>query len=78
MEIDCTMYSYKSSLCINLFTCHPNTYSVDALVQVEDTKSAASAALLGELSKMVDQNLQQRLKYRFLPLVWCSVRLSTI
>ncbi|MBJ9424245.1 polysaccharide biosynthesis tyrosine autokinase [Acinetobacter seifertii] len=33
----------------------PNTYSVDALVQVEDTKSAASAALLGELSKMVDQ-----------------------
>ncbi|MFW2794926.1 Wzz/FepE/Etk N-terminal domain-containing protein, partial [Acinetobacter baumannii] len=31
----------------------PNTYSVDALVQVEDSKGAASAALLGELSKTV-------------------------
>ncbi|EPN6553038.1 polysaccharide biosynthesis tyrosine autokinase [Acinetobacter baumannii] len=31
----------------------PNTYSVDALVQVEDSKGTASAALLGELSKTV-------------------------
>ncbi|MDG9949238.1 polysaccharide biosynthesis tyrosine autokinase [Acinetobacter ursingii] len=30
----------------------PETYSVDALVQVEDSKSAASAALLGELSSV--------------------------
>lgn len=32
----------------------PNTYSVDALVQVED-KKGASAALLGDLSQVVDQ-----------------------
>ena len=32
----------------------PNTYSVDALVQVEDSKGA-SAALLGDLSQMIDQ-----------------------
>ena len=32
----------------------PDTYSVDALVQVEDSKGA-SAALLGDLSKMIDQ-----------------------
>ncbi|MEW7119601.1 polysaccharide biosynthesis tyrosine autokinase [Acinetobacter nosocomialis] len=30
----------------------PDTYSVDAMVQVEDTKGAASAALLGDLSKV--------------------------
>ncbi|QOW44501.1 MULTISPECIES: polysaccharide biosynthesis tyrosine autokinase [Acinetobacter] len=30
----------------------PDTYSVDALVQVEDSKGAASAALLGDLSKV--------------------------
>ena len=30
----------------------PEVYSVDALVQVEDSKSAASAALLGELSSV--------------------------
>ncbi|MDC4698909.1 polysaccharide biosynthesis tyrosine autokinase [Acinetobacter baumannii] len=29
----------------------PDTYSVDAMVQVEDSKGAASAALLGDLSK---------------------------
>ena len=33
----------------------PDTYSVDALVQVEDSKGAGTAALLGDLSKMVDQ-----------------------
>ena len=34
----------------------PDTYSVDALVQVEDSKGAGTAALLGEeLSKVVDQ-----------------------
>lgn len=32
----------------------PDTYSVDALVQVEETKGA-SAALLGDLSDMIDQ-----------------------
>ena len=32
----------------------PNTYSVDALLQVEDSKGA-SAALLGDLSSMVEQ-----------------------
>lgn len=32
----------------------PNTYAVDALVQVEE-KKGASAALLGELSSMIDQ-----------------------
>ncbi|WP_337081405.1 polysaccharide biosynthesis tyrosine autokinase [Acinetobacter pittii] len=32
----------------------PNTYSVDALVQVEDSKGA-SAALLGDLSNMIEQ-----------------------
>ncbi|HIQ33081.1 MULTISPECIES: polysaccharide biosynthesis tyrosine autokinase [Acinetobacter] len=32
----------------------PNTYSVNALVQVEDSKGA-SAALLGDLSQMIDQ-----------------------
>ncbi|MDR7017293.1 polysaccharide biosynthesis tyrosine autokinase [Acinetobacter sp. 3657] len=32
----------------------PDTYAVDALVQVEDSKGA-SAALLGDLSKMIDQ-----------------------
>lgn len=32
----------------------PDTYSVDALVQVEDSKGA-SAALLGDLSEMIDQ-----------------------
>ena len=32
----------------------PNTYAVDALVQVEDSKGA-SAALLGDLSSMMDQ-----------------------
>lgn len=32
----------------------PNTYSVDALVQVED-KKGASAALLGDLSQVIDQ-----------------------
>lgn len=32
----------------------PDTYSVDALVQVEDSKGT-SAALLGDLSKMIDQ-----------------------
>lgn len=32
----------------------PNTYSVDALVQVEDSKGA-STALLGDLSNMMDQ-----------------------
>ncbi|MFW1953196.1 polysaccharide biosynthesis tyrosine autokinase [Acinetobacter beijerinckii] len=32
----------------------PDTYSVDALVQVEDSKGA-SAALLGDLSQMIDQ-----------------------
>ena len=32
----------------------PNTYSVDALVQVEDSKGA-SAALLGDLSQMMEQ-----------------------
>jgi len=32
----------------------PDTYSVDALVQVEDSKGA-SAALLGELSQMIEQ-----------------------
>jgi len=32
----------------------PNTYSVDALVQVED-KKGASAALLGDLSQMMEQ-----------------------
>ncbi|ERS03603.1 tyrosine-protein kinase [Acinetobacter sp. COS3] len=32
----------------------PNTYSVDALVQVEDSKGA-SAALLGDLSQMIEQ-----------------------
>ncbi|RKG33156.1 polysaccharide biosynthesis tyrosine autokinase [Acinetobacter guerrae] len=31
----------------------PEVYSVDAMVQVEDSKSAASAALLGELSNAV-------------------------
>ena len=30
----------------------PDIYSVDAMVQVEDSKSAASAALLGELSSV--------------------------
>ncbi|WP_119685782.1 polysaccharide biosynthesis tyrosine autokinase [Acinetobacter pittii] len=30
----------------------PDTYSVDAMVQVEDSKGAASAALLGDLSKV--------------------------
>ena len=30
----------------------PDVYSVDAMVQVEDSKSAASAALLGELSSV--------------------------
>ncbi len=33
----------------------PETYSVDALVQVEDSKGAGTAALLGDLSNMVDQ-----------------------
>lgn len=33
----------------------PDTYAVNALVQVEDSKGAASAALLGNLSSMVDQ-----------------------
>ncbi|MDC5395209.1 Wzz/FepE/Etk N-terminal domain-containing protein, partial [Acinetobacter baumannii] len=32
----------------------PDTYSVDALVQVEDSKGA-SAALLGDLSNMIEQ-----------------------
>ena len=32
----------------------PDTYSVNALVQVEDSK-VASAALLGDLSQMIDQ-----------------------
>ena len=32
----------------------PDTYSVDALVQVEDSKGA-SAALLGDLSQMIEQ-----------------------
>ena len=32
----------------------PDTYSVDALVQVEENKGA-SAALLGDLSSMIDQ-----------------------
>ncbi|PZL99133.1 tyrosine protein kinase, partial [Acinetobacter nosocomialis] len=30
----------------------PDTYAVDAMVQVEDSKGAASAALLGDLSKV--------------------------
>ena len=33
----------------------PNTYAVDALLQVESNKGAASAALLGNLSNMIDQ-----------------------
>ncbi len=33
----------------------PNTYSVDALVQVEDSTGVGTAALLGDLSEMVDQ-----------------------
>lgn len=33
----------------------PNTYSTDALVQVEDSKGAGAAALLGDLSSVVDQ-----------------------
>ena len=32
----------------------PDTYAVNALVQVEDSKGA-SAALLGDLSSMIDQ-----------------------
>ena len=32
----------------------PDTYAVDALVQVEDSKGA-SAALLGDLSSMIEQ-----------------------
>lgn len=34
----------------------PDTYSVDALVQVEDSKGA-SAALLGDLSQMIEQKI---------------------
>ncbi len=30
----------------------PDIYAVDAMVQVEDSKGAASAALLGDLSKV--------------------------
>ena len=30
----------------------PDTYAVDAMVQVEESKGAASAALLGDLSKV--------------------------
>ena len=33
----------------------PNTYSTDALVQVEESKGAGAAALLGDLSSVVDQ-----------------------
>lgn len=33
----------------------PNTYSTDALVQVEDSKGAGAAALLGDLSSVVEQ-----------------------
>jgi Uncharacterized protein involved in exopolysaccharide biosynthesis len=33
---------------------HPDTYAVNALVQVEENKGA-SAALLGDLSNMIDQ-----------------------
>lgn len=33
----------------------PNTYAVNALIQVEDSKGAGTAALLGDLSSMVDQ-----------------------
>ena len=42
----------------------PDTYSVDALVQVEDSKGA-SAALLGDLSQMIEQNHQRKLKLKF-------------
>ncbi|MBU3084780.1 polysaccharide biosynthesis tyrosine autokinase [Acinetobacter seifertii] len=37
----------------------PDIYAVDAMVQVEDSKGAASAALLGDLSK-VSQGLSQK------------------
>ena len=33
----------------------PNTYSTDALVQVEESKGAGAAALLGDLSSVVEQ-----------------------
>lgn len=33
----------------------PNTYSTDAMVQVEDSKGAGAAALLGDLSSVVEQ-----------------------
>ncbi len=34
----------------------PNTYAVSALIQVEDNNGTGTAALLGDLSSMVDQN----------------------
>ena len=42
----------------------PDTYSVDAMVQVEDSKGA-SAALLGDLSQMIEQNHQLKQKLKF-------------
>jgi len=41
-------------LALLLLRATPDTYSVDALVQVEDSKGA-SAALLGDLSQMIEQ-----------------------
>ncbi|HBI2351330.1 polysaccharide biosynthesis tyrosine autokinase [Acinetobacter baumannii] len=48
----CTILSLVCALLYLRVT--PNTYSVDALVQVEDSKGA-SAALLGDLSQMIEQ-----------------------
>ncbi|EOG8505959.1 polysaccharide biosynthesis tyrosine autokinase [Acinetobacter baumannii] len=43
----------------------PDTYSVDALVQVEDSKGA-SAALLGDLSQMIEQKSPAQAEIEFL------------
>ncbi len=48
----CTILSLVCALLYLRVT--PDTYSVDALVQVEDSKGA-SAALLGDLSQMIEQ-----------------------
>ena len=49
MESDCTLCHFNFNLRATLFTCNPPVYSTDAMVQVEEGKSAASAALMGEL-----------------------------
>lgn len=51
----CTILSLGCALLYLRAT--PNTYAVSALIQVEDSKGAGTAALLGNLSSMVvDQN----------------------